>query len=236
MAMIKCPKCHHHISSMAKMCPECGAPIDPEWAENAISQPTTSDNKDEVSVSTSGTGAKSVRNLVIGAVVLLGLIIGVLYSCDYRAEQQREKHAYELLKDCSNPAFYEDFIIRFPKSKHIDEVREQYRIVAAQQNAWFKLVENGTRDDLLQFIRQHPTSPYVKVANNRIDSLDWADARKSHTLDAVSHYMASHPNGYYIDQAEILRQSLERQREEAAAAALRDSIARLDSIASLATP
>ena len=111
-------------------------------------------------------------------------------------------------------------------------MREQYRVVAVQQNEWLKLVENGTRDDLLQFVRQHPTSPYVKVANNRIDSLDWVEARKLHTLDAVSHYMVSHPNGYYIDQAEMLRQSLERQREEAAAAALRDSMARLDSIAS----
>ena len=33
MTMIKCPECRHHISSMAKACPECGCPIDPEWAE-----------------------------------------------------------------------------------------------------------------------------------------------------------------------------------------------------------
>ena len=33
MTMIKCPECRHHISSMAKTCPECGASIDPEWAQ-----------------------------------------------------------------------------------------------------------------------------------------------------------------------------------------------------------
>ena len=232
MAMIKCPKCHHHISSMAKVCPECGAPVDPEWVEKSVSQPSESVDKGEAPAKQTETRQISLRNLLISVFALLVLIIGVLYYLDYRAERQREQHAYELLQDCSNPAFYEDFIIRFPQSKYIDEVREQYRVVAVQQNEWLKLVENGTRDDLLQFVRQHPTSPYVKVANNRIDSLDWVEARKLHTLDAVSHYMVSHPNGYYIDQAEMLRQSLERQREEAAAAALRDSMARLDSIAS----
>ncbi|MBP5381639.1 MAG: hypothetical protein J6Y39_07940 [Bacteroidaceae bacterium] len=232
MAMIKCPKCHHHISSMAKVCPECGAPVDPEWVEKSVSQPSELVDKGEVPAKQTETRQISLRNLLISVFAFLALIIGVLYYLDYRAERQREQHAYELLQDCSNPAFYEDFIIRFPKSKYIDEVREQYRVVAVQQNEWLKLVENGTRDDLLQFVRQHPTSPYVKVANNRIDSLDWVEARKLHTLDAVSHYMVSHPNGYYIDQAEMLRQSLERQREEAAAAALRDSMARLDSIAS----
>ena len=232
MAMIKCPKCHHHISSMAKVCPECGAPVDPEWVEKSVSQPSELVDKGEVPAKQTETRQISLRNLLISVFAFLALIIGVLYYLDYRAERQREQHAYELLQDCSNPAFYEDFIIRFPKSKYIDEVREQYRVVAAQQNEWLKLIENGTRDDLLQFVRLHPTSPYVKVANNRIDSLDWVEARKLHTLDAVSHYMVSHPNGYYIDQAEMLRQSLERQREEAAAAALRDSMARLDSIAS----
>ena len=33
MTMIKCPECRHHISSLAKACPECGAPIDAEWAQ-----------------------------------------------------------------------------------------------------------------------------------------------------------------------------------------------------------
>lgn len=28
MALIKCPECHNSVSSTAKTCPHCGAPID----------------------------------------------------------------------------------------------------------------------------------------------------------------------------------------------------------------
>ena len=139
--------------------------------------------------------------------------------------------AYELLQDCSNPDFYEDFIIRFPKSEYIEEVRERYSQVASQQDEWQRLISTGSRDDLKRFVNQYPTSPYVKVAQGRIDSLDWGEAKEARTLEAVTRYMADHPNGYYIDQAEVLRQTLERARAEAAAlaAAQRDSTAVADS-------
>ena len=274
MTMIKCPECRHHISSMAQSCPECGAPIDPEWAEAEAqkelkkledvpfsvevggeetedgvteeAQPADEDTEHEDQFQEeeepsredvppappapkSGGGG---RFLFLGIVVLIGLLIGGLYYYDYAQMQKREMRAYELLQDCSNPDFYEDFIIRFPKSKHIEEVRERYKVVAAQQNEWQKLILNGTRDELRQFVRLHPTSPYVKVAQGRIDSLDWTEAKELRSLEAVTHYMATHPDGYYIDQAETLRQTLERQRREAAAAAAaarRDSLAQLDS-------
>ena len=47
------------------------------------------------------------------------------------------------------------------------------------------------------------------------------------SIESVTHYMATHPDGYYIDQAETLRQGLERAKAEAeaAAAAQRDSSA-----------
>lgn len=284
MTMIKCPECRHHISSMAKACPECGCPIDPEWAEaeakkemaksddipftveTGVEEDAPSDlsereetvasvNEDvqssnhstplpdrEETVESPETPKSpevtpkrsSAGGMFIGLVVLLGLLIGGLYYYDYYTNQKREQRAYELLQGCSNPAFYEDFMVRYPKSEYIDDVRERYAKVAAQQNLWQKLVTNGTRDELQAFVRQHPSSPYVKVAQVRIDSLDWASAKESRDLEAVTHYMAIHPDGYYIDQAETLRQQLEREKAQEAArraAARRDSLARADSIA-----
>lgn len=274
--MIKCPECRHHISSMAKACPECGAPIDPEWAEaeakkelqkleevpftvevggeeDSLStikeeeeaQASEAETTDEGDVTTPLTEEKkedaasplppekanksSYKGFFVAFVVLTGLIIGGLYYYEYNENQKRETRAYELLQDCSNPDFYEDFIVRFPKSKYIEEVRQRYKEVAAQQNEWLKLISNGSKDELLLFVRQHPTSPYVKVAQGRIDSLDWAEAQTLNTLEAVTHYIASHPNGYYIDHAETLRQTLERARAAAIAAAARDSLAHTDS-------
>ncbi len=289
MTMIKCPECRHHISSMAKACPECGCPIDPEWAEAEAKREQESLDEVPFTVETGveeeapsaietggeeqthldpplkgggeedstddtprslreGTGESPERpktpaaapkhssagGMFIGLVVLLGLLIGGLYYYDYYTNQKREQRAYELLQGCSNPAFYEDFMVRYPKSEYIDDVKERYAKVAAQQNQWQQLVKNGTRDELQAFVRQHPSSPYVKVAQVRIDSLDWASAKESRELEAVTHYMAIHPDGYYIDQAETLRQQLEREKAQEAArraAARRDSLARADSIA-----
>lgn len=264
MAMIKCPECRHHISSMAKACPECGFPIDPEWAEaevqreqeklqeipftvvaateeisvGAVEENTAdeessasggSEENDVPADSSSGKGS-GPRMWLLVLIILLGLCTGGLYYCDYDEARKREQHAYELLKDCSNPDFYEDFIIRFPKSRHIDEVRERYKEVSAQQAEWQKLVDGGSRDELLRYLQQHPNGRYAKVAEVRIDSLDWQAARERRTLEAVAGYIAAHPEGYYIDEAETLRQMLERQRAEAEAAmaALRDSLAQVE--------
>ena len=298
MAMIKCPECRHHISSMARTCPECGASIDPVWAareaekelkkleevpftvevgaepeapadvetpveeetpvepeapvapetpaETPVEEETPQAKEEEPAVEpqpekptpvppaeTAKTPSKGNRKWIVVLVVLLGLLIGGLYFYDYRAEQAREQHAYEMLKDCSNPDFYEDFIIRYPKSEHTPEVRERLKVVAAQQIEWQNLIASGTRTDLQRFASMHPTSPYAKVALSRIDSLDWTEAKATRSLEAVTRYMTMHPDGYFIDQAETMRQTLERQREEAEAA-LRDSLARTDSVA--ATP
>ena len=274
MTMIKCPECRHHISSMAKACPECGAPIDPVWAEEeaqrelkkleevpftvevggeCLTPETTQCNDDDYNLSShlspedenhiedagevveepvrqepvAVPASRSVSRWLIAVVVILALCIGGLYYYDYRADQQREQRAYELLQECSNPDFYEDFIVRFPKSRHIDEVRARYQEVRQQQSQWQKLVENGTREELKRFVQEHPTSPYIKVAQSRLDSLDWANARQQRTIESVSQYISLHPEGYYVDQADMLRSSLERQKAEAeaAAAALRDSLA-----------
>ena len=275
MTMIKCPECRHHISSMAKACPECGAPIDPEWAKqeaekelkkleevpftinnlsptpsegtssrsqeegmNHLDEDLQEDGAQENDVNTSQSeyvstpipsregkgGGSSKRWLYFLFLLLVLLLIGGIFYYDYRSGKQREQHAYEMLQDCSNPDFYEDFIIRYPKSQYIDEVRERYKVVAAQQQEWQNMIENGTRDDLRRFIREHPNSPYVKVAMGRVDSLDWAEAKGKRTLESVAQYIATHPDGYYIDHAEQLRQTLERQRAEALAAE-RDSLA-----------
>ena len=214
--MIECPKCHRHISSMVKNCPECGAPVAQGQPTNEKEQPHQMGCRVQ---------------LLLAFFALIAVTFGVLLFYDYRAEKVREERAYARLQDCSNPAFYEDFIIRFPESEHIDEVRARYQTVAAQQGEWQELILNGSREDLEKFVTQHPTSPYVRLANTRIDSIDWAEAKQRRTLEAITHYMTLHADGYYIDEAESLRQSLERAQAEAAMlAAQRDSSATADTL------
>ena len=272
--MIKCPKCQRHISSMVRTCPECGASIDPEWAEQEalreqkkldevpfevevgpeedvaedaiaeeevveetqqvdnepVEEPQAPQTTQQETVAAQAPAAKAGSRLrpLFVVVAVLGVLIGGLCFYDYRMSQAREERAYELLQDCSNPEFYEDFLLRFKDSKHADEVRERLRQVSLQQQEWQKLVLGGSRESLQRFVIENPSSPYVKVAQSRIDSIDWAEAKAANTLEAVTRYMAVHPDGYFIDQAETMRQSLERAKA-AAAAALRDSLAAADS-------
>lgn len=284
--MIKCPKCRHHISSMARACPECGISIDSEWAaaeaerelrkledipftvevgggecESAFPSSPDAENEclpepepdnaagdereevpadeevreqplpaEPVPASASSGGRRGWRTALLFS-LLLGQLIGGLCLYMYYGERQREERAYELLQGCSDPQFYEDFIIRYPRSRYLEDVRERYKEVSARQEEWKTLVEKGGREELRQFVAQHPRSPYVPVARARIDSLDWAEAEKTHTLESVTSYMAAHPDGDYISQAEVLRQMLERARIEAEAlvAAQRDSLSAVDS-------
>lgn len=261
MAMIECPKCGRHISSMARTCPECGAPVEledeaPLEPENIETEDLESDDEevvvdepvveDAVETETPEPVAQKTEKHKKGAGALkfllwalfLALLIGGLYLYDFVQQYQREQHAYELLQDCSTPDRYEDFIARFPKSSHIDDVRERLKVVAKQQEEWAKLIVSGTRKELKKFVVEHPTSPYVKVAQSRIDSLDWAEASEANTLEAVTEYVTTHPDGYFLDEAETLRQALERKEAEAAAAAAatrRDSVARADSTVVLPT-
>ncbi len=284
MAMIKCPKCRHHISSMARACPECGISIDSEWAgaeaerelrkledipftvevgsgecEPAFPSPSDAGNEclpdgeehepvsdvpeelpedepkeqsapaEPVSASVSSGGRRGWRAVLLFC-LLLGLLIGGLCLYMYYEERQREERAYELLQGCSDPQFYEDFITRYRRSRHLEDVRERYKEVSARQEEWKSLVEKGGREELRQFVAQHPGSPYVPVARARIDSLDWAEVQELHTLEAVTSYLTAHPDGYYIAQAEVLRQMLERARIEAEAlvAAQRDSLSAIE--------
>ena len=245
MTMIKCPECRHHISSMSAKCPECGAAIDPEWAREEAERELKKLEEVPFTITNLSQSPSEGEELPLPpkkrrgwgwfvVILLLALIIGAIFYYDYRTDCRREQHAYEMLRDCSNPDFYEDFIIRYPKNPHIDEVRQRLKKVTAQQQEWQRLVAEGSRADLVRFVREHPASPYVKIAQGRVDSLDWVEAKNRRTLEAVAQYLSTHPDGYYIDHAEQLRQTLERQRAEALAAQ-RDSLA-ADSAQAIAQP
>lgn len=258
MAMIKCPECGHHISSLAHTCPECGYPIDPAWAaeeaakvaketqekidaipftvesdgENIVEsekQPEAEVLTEETSVAdepvktqtndeeTQAVPQKSNgMKWFLGIVIVAGLILGGGYYLESQRESKRELRDYEMLEGCTNPAFYEDFLIKYPKSEYYDEVRQRFFEAQATNNQWEEIKKSGDRQKIVNYMRLHPSSPYVGVAKNMIDSIDWFAAKEINTVASMETYMDNHRDGLYYDQAESTRRSIIRQQEEAA--------------------
>ena len=75
----------------------------------------------------------------------------------------------------------------------------------AEHEMFFREAANGTREQLKAFIEQHPTSPYRKACEMRVDSLDWNDAKEDNTLEGYQKYLALHPEGLFLSDAQDAR-------------------------------
>ncbi len=258
MAMIKCPECGHHISSLAHACPECGYPIDPIWAAEEAAKVTkeTQEKIDAIpfTVESDGENITEVEQQpeievvidettvedesdsnqnneaeiddvpqksngmkwFLGIVIVAGLILGGGYYLESQRDSKREMRDYEMLEGCTNPAFYEDFLIKYPKSEYYDEVRQRFFEAQATNNQWEEIKKSGERQKIVNYMRLHPSSPYVGVAKNMIDSIDWFAAREINTVASMETYMDNHRDGLYYDQAETTRRQIIRMQEETA--------------------
>ena len=174
---------------------------------------------------------------------ILFICIGGFFYWENENQEASEERAYELLRDCNNPLNFEDFIARYPTSRHIDEVRMRLDELRQEDAQWHAIAAQNDAGQLKDFIAKHPTSPYKKVALHKIDSLDWREAERTGTSAAYSAYIQLHDNGEYLDQA-FQAQAAAKQREEmarrdslaAAEARQRDSLATAASEADVVAP
>ena len=66
---------------------------------------------------------------------------------------------------------------------------------------WTNAVVSGSKTALELYIQQYPNSIHKAEAIHKIDSIDWALASSTNTLEAYKSYIAKHPNGEHIDEA-----------------------------------
>lgn len=128
-----------------------------------------------------------------------------LVIMDIRKARDLEQRAYDRLENCTDLLFYEDFLVRFPESKYAAEVKDRYEVMKAEHEVFFREAANGTREQLMEFIELHPTSPYRQACEMRVDSLDWNEALEANSLDGFSKYLALHPEGLFSTEASDAR-------------------------------
>ncbi len=170
--------------------------------------------------------------------MLVLVLIGGSKVIDAMAESKREKSSYKMLESCEDPLVYEDFIAKYPKSKHISDVRQRYFKLAAEQPKWETVVMSSSRDELRTFISNNPGRvALVQLAYSRIDTMDWHTAVEAGTMKSMERYMREHPEGDFVKEANVqykkyeriqleeeLRAKFEAEERERAEAAAQDTI------------
>ncbi len=172
---------------------------------------------------------KSSLSTWLTILATLAIIIGGFFYFDIKNKEAEEEKAFMMLEGSTDKLNYEDFIYRFPHSRHLEEVKRRFHTLEQVDSVWNIICAHPTVEALERFLEQNPTTPLRKTALQKIDSIDWYSADRQGTVAAYDAYIVRHDNGEYITQAYSARE-VARQREERAR---QDSIAAADSIAAL---
>ncbi len=240
MSLIKCPECGGTVSDKAPVCPHCGVrladvlkyspqsakqeeapettpPADPQPREGGEPQPSDGKKKDMA--------AWTIVCVVI--VILLAAIGGYCYLTN-NSEEKQEEMAYQMLDGCVDPLSYEDFIDKYPKSRHLDEVKDRLEALNKEIETWNRLCQYGSKAQFEDYLIQYPETPYRKEIETKIDSLDWVYATQTNSVEAYDQYLDGHPDGAHIEECyQMRKQAADQQVSEDERAQLRSTINRV---------
>ena len=225
MAIIKCTECGHSVSTNAPMCPECGVRIENNLRQcsSCQKQVLKTDRKcvycgyalqeekapsADVAVGDSEKNSpqspKKHKKYIVWIILFLLLLSGggaIFYYFQKQNALKEEYSTYVLLEGCTRIDAYEDFIQRYPNSQYIADVEQRLSNIKLEQTEWNRIVSRGSKLDFMNFVSNHPTSPYVNSCQNKIDSLDWIQAERMNTEEAYYTYLSEHANGIYAQEA-----------------------------------
>ena len=129
---------------------------------------------------------KKGNQKVIWLIVLIAvLIIGAGTAGYFYYQRNNETMAYNVLADNEKVEDYEDFLRRFPDSPHADEVRDRLAKLRTMYDEWARLANSAYVSDFERFKSNYPTSSLAKQCDLKIDSLDWQEALKTNTPEAI---------------------------------------------------
>lgn len=204
----KCPDCDEYCLMTQDTCPNCGAGLNQYEDENVNGNgpsPALPGGRGNVNVNDNGDAPVRKKNksliFTITFVGIIAIIICGVYYLDYKNNADREEREYAMLKDTSNPEYYNDFLAKYPKSIHYQDVKERLNVLLDETEEWNKMLQNISRSEIEKFMNAHPYSRRLHECEDMIDSIDWADAKKKNTEEAIINYLNSHPNGKYAEEA-----------------------------------
>lgn len=212
--IIRCPECGQTYLSDETLCPFCHNPspaVKDDEEKASVTETTQSQqngNPDAAKTEASGDAVpkqekkKSHVTLVVSFIFALA-VAGVFWYYLDDANRQKEQHAYEYAVKSDDPMVLQQYLDSYKdfNEAHRDSVQSRLARIQKTDTEWMNAVVSGTRDALLQYIKDNPNSPHEAQARNKIDSIDFYVADKAKTMESYQAYLDEHPDGKYSDQA-----------------------------------
>lgn len=206
----QCPNCNEYCLNSQEKCPNCGTSL-PAVKEENLEQEQQMQETIEVKKKPAKKSRKSLIFALTFAIIIavialtfaikIAVIICGMYYLDYNNNKDREEREYAMLENTSNPEYYKDFLAKYPKSIHYQEVKEQLNVLLDENEEWNKIMQDVSRSEIEKFMNAHPYSRRLQECADIIDSIDWMDAKKINTEEAIVNYLNTHPNGKYAEEA-----------------------------------
>lgn len=227
----RCPVCNSFVLMDAEECPKCqtkfavekNEPVQPVTTEPVKQemqekQATPTPPPPVVENEKKANGKSSAPWYLLLVATLVILIGGFLYW-DNKNQEASEERAFTMLDGCTNSLNYDDFIARYPKSRHLDEVKARLHALEQVDSMWKTLCLHPEAEALRRFLDENPSTPHRPEALHKLDSLDWYAADRQGTVAAYEAYIVRHDNGEYINQAYTAREGARlRARQDSIAA------------------
>lgn len=206
----QCPSCGNYCLLSQETCPHCNHKLDPvptpsnsggNETEEAkkVSNPTPTDS----GMTKLGVLVKAIFSLLLLCLLCIG---GYQY---YKHEKDLKEQAdYERLEGVTNPEFYQQFLIDYPKSKHKDEINERMQVLLTEAEDWKQLQKSINRTNIASFLQKHPGSLRQRACEDMLDSIDWQDALAIGNEEAVTDYLHRHPEGRFVSDAAEMKNAL----------------------------
>ena len=153
----------------------------------------------------------------IAGIIFLLLLLGAAgaggyYYLQILQEQQREEERYASLLTLTDPEYFQQFLTDFPQSSHCDDVRRRMESLLQENDDWKAMLNGVSRNSVTQFMEKHPQSARRCICENMLDSIDWADAVKEETPEAIDRYLSLHPEGQHITEAASTKNDLAKRK------------------------
>ncbi|MCD8202792.1 MAG: zinc ribbon domain-containing protein [Prevotella sp.] len=220
-----CPECGVEIAGKTVVCADCGrayfkdagaCPYCKDSSKNIESEETGNEQADisgaprqgDVAGPAADNGGPGMRKshgkrvLVVSFLIAI-IIIGVCFFFYHRAIGDREEREYEYALNSSDPMILQGYLDNYSDGpqEHIDIIREHLRKLSLEETEWNDAVVNGTRAALNSYLEKYPDTPHKQEIMDRIDSIDWVQARNINTMEAYRQYADNHYDGAHYDEA-----------------------------------
>lgn len=180
-ALVACSQCDALVPVHSTACPHCESSL----SDTTVTQPQQSTAiivEEQLLVSPSATPSQSKRERkehqrqwrLVGAtfIVILMLVIGGYGYLEYR-KSEGETLDYATAVEQRDLALCERFLVQYPKSHRIAEVRTLIAQLKAEKQAWDKAKRTDNISAYEAFMKTYPQAHAIHECQEAIDSITW---------------------------------------------------------------